>query len=976
MHDVHVADIVSRTAQFDSLFNKSVEEENGDDDSSHVIEEHEDLSRLESDFFKITASPGDLVECSGAVGGKSRTRVVGLVVWRDLLRADVLTSSGSVMKKNMIDLTWSVPMWIDPKELKGIHEYLKAMNESDDISSIPHSLCGDVKKKLADFEQDLRQIYRKHAAEFDSCHSILADEIELRHGTLPRIASELLKKDASELSNAELYATKNAIDRQGSAFYANKGLERKADTWLILPKSFLVTFESVEGWTRDYMAAKVALSASDPVATARLQQTVGFRVINGFAKVAQDLVKKYRTRYQTDAGSLSLVPQLGYSKVLTSRDNTAQAFTPSQTILIRFLELWSFQGTISGPLSSLPPLLIQATGMYTDAQKHDSHTGRMLLQEMGIIPYYFNAQHFRTEAMLPCSGLSASLEAYQEEVHTNTAPLIDSMAPYRHDWGDLRVFCIDPPGTSEVDDGISIEDVPGEPDLFWVRIHVAHPTAFISRSEKTTRMVAALARHYTQTIYCPDTKHAMLPDYLSEYCSVGPGKACLTISAKMDRLGNVLERDVRAGRVHNTVNYAYEELNATFGDVVLPTVSTLIVGAKLKPRMEQKPLQLPPADVENLKLLKEIHLARLRLMGEMGANRPGSLNNTKLKVRVWSVKNYEEDGKMGIDLIRPNRIVSQEYLGHPVIEVSGMQLGPQPMSAKDAAPIDLNWESVVATWMTLACGVAADWAWDRKAPMIFRSSYNRMSLAELASYQDEHLGNVTDPAVKDWVRLLIHTASGMPTDTSRPGFFTSIMAPRYAKVTSPLRRYGDMVNHWQIDSILRLEMETGRSFVTDGSEPLPELVSSLSFTSDAIEAEIRRVMHRSKSVTAMSVMSHELWICHLINRGMQKGECEIPESFCTHVSVPPTKKYPHVESDFLGTKLKSRFDYGGAGYRKEDIMMGDKWETVISDIDPSFPRLMLKPVRLIERVNDSDRELVQKILYDVTNRPLHAPIWT
>ena len=36
----------------------------------------------------------------------------------------------------------------------------------------------------------------------------------------------------------------------------------------------------------------------------------------------------------------------------------------------------------------------------------------------------------------------------------------------------------------------------------------------------------------------------------------------------------------------------------------------------------------------------------------------------------------------------------------------------------------------------------------------------------------------------------------------------------YCKVTSPLRRYGDMILHWQIEAALREEARTGRNLVT------------------------------------------------------------------------------------------------------------------------------------------------------------------
>src|SRR6201999_2388430 len=129
-----------------------------------------------------------------------------------------------------------------------------------------------------------------------------------------------------------------------------------------------------------------------------------------------------------------------------------------------------------------------------------------------------------------------------EQVHSETVPLVDSMAKYRHDWGDLRVYCIDPPGTKEVDDGLSCEPVPGEPDHFWIRAHIANPTAFLSsRTDSPTAKIAALARQMGGSVYLPDQHHAMLPNFVNEACSIASGSAALTFSFKIDRGGNMLD---------------------------------------------------------------------------------------------------------------------------------------------------------------------------------------------------------------------------------------------------------------------------------------------------------------------------------------------------------------------------------------------------------------------------------------------------
>jgi len=106
---------------------------------------------------------------------------------------------------------------------------------------------------------------------------------------------------------------------------------------------------------------------------------------------------------------------------------------------------------------------------------------------------------------------------------------------------------------------------------------------------------------------------------------------------------------------------------------------------------------------------------------------------------------------------------------------------------------------LVAELMVATCAAAAEWCVDRGVPCLYRA---QPSPDEPPPPTDPRTGRIDDPALQ--YDLLRRLKPSVLTTTAEPHFTLGVSA--YTQLTSPIRRYADLVMHQQIASVLR----TGR----------------------------------------------------------------------------------------------------------------------------------------------------------------------
>jgi hypothetical protein len=403
----------------------------------------------------------------------------------------------------------------------------------------------------------------------------------------------------------------------------------------------------------------------------------------------------------------------------------------------------------------------------------------------------------------------------------------DLCAPIRHDFGSLPVYVIDDPTASELDDGISIapHPDPSKSHLFWVHIHIADPTTLLHPQHR----LSLAAQRRGSTVYLPQGNFPLLPNELTvDRFSLGragrlkggEGQECLTFSALVDkRTGEVEDYEIRAGWVRNIVVTTYAAVNEVLRSAAASSSSPSSPPPSSSPSteyplgMSQYALQASiPSSSSSDTLTDPAHISDLLSLDSIAH----SIRRKRLRA-----------GSLSFSL--PSFSIAVHPRPLPTLPQSPSVFSSSPQFTSGSPTIDyavhspsnassVPAQNLVATCMTLAGSLAARFFSERSLSAPYRTfspplAPSRDALDELKSLRDPITGDV-DQA--DVLRLGIVFRRGELSMTPGGHFAMGIQANEggYVRVTSPLRRYTDILSHWQIKHALLAEHESK-------SEPSP-----------------------------------------------------------------------------------------------------------------------------------------------------------
>ncbi|KAL0954308.1 hypothetical protein HGRIS_003307 [Hohenbuehelia grisea] len=355
----------------------------------------------------------------------------------------------------------------------------------------------------------------------------------------------------------------------------------------------------------------------------------------------------------------------------------------------------------------------------------------------------------------------------------------DPLEAVRHDFGDMAVYVIDDPTAQELDDGISVETIPGEPDALWVHVHVADPASFLPR----THVFAEAARKQLETQYFIHRSWPMLPRALMQrglsIGTAGPDTPTrvLTFSGKVDASGDIVDYKIRAGLVRNLKITTYDSVDAALGYKLLTYRRPFEADLPAFTRTTQS---IPADQVEDIKLLDSVsqRLVNKRL-----------LMNTFHTTRSMSV--IEKVGPI------PHSEVNMEpmtYRGFPKLSYG----------VSTHAEYEVGSRKVVAEMAKLACRISSRFGTDHGLPMLRRAG--SPIYTQVPEDMDELLAFRTPNGFIPFVEIVKRNAVIPPAEYSaQPKMHWALGVPEgegYVRATSPLRRYLDLVHHWQIHHAL------------------------------------------------------------------------------------------------------------------------------------------------------------------------------
>jgi hypothetical protein len=360
----------------------------------------------------------------------------------------------------------------------------------------------------------------------------------------------------------------------------------------------------------------------------------------------------------------------------------------------------------------------------------------------------------------------------------------DLLQSIRHDFGNLPVYVVDAAGAEELDDGISVETIPSEPNCAWIHVHVADPTTVIPPSH----IFSLQARQMASTAYFNHRTYPMLPSSmmgtlihsLGDMALDGRPEPVMSFSFKVDGNGDIVDYNVRAGIIRNVLRTTYDAVDIALGQI--PYQPDYPFGGQ------------PPSAPTSAIHLNGRQQADIHVLNDV-ADR---MHKRMLKLPIFNLAVPRADVIISPKPLHTNPAVDPLkppiFSGFPNLTYTV----PTPGAMMGGARL------IVSQSMMAAGRVASRWALDHGVPLLRRTSVQPMTLsdndfADLLASRDRFGDLPLDIALS---KEIIYSASEY---TLEPGMHWAMGIPDgegYCRVTSPLRRYGDMVAHWQIKHAL------------------------------------------------------------------------------------------------------------------------------------------------------------------------------
>ncbi len=471
---------------------------------------------------------------------------------------------------------------------------------------------------------------------------------------------------------------------------------------------------------------------------------------------------------------------------------------------------------------------------------------RLLLQELGVIsPWTYRGVN-RYQLRLPGLGIwpyQDKLVAKAEASCKDLAVFQDSVQYARKDWGQMPVYCIDSRSTKDIDDGISIEPARNVPDCAWIHIHIANPAAYISRNHP----IATMAKDTLHTTYTPSRRYGMMPsNFAQELASLGAAndRPVMTVSTLLRADGSIADIKMSLGTIHNVIRLTPSAVQNALEEKRMELATMVIGGA----RPAQEDDEMDSQDIKEalpdlLRIRQFLHARYYKRHSDWPAEEKLKRAEMAVRSNVWT--SLREEALPLLD----HKI--RHWRGDPIITVEADRF---PRTRED-----FDFILLVDHAMLLAGESAAKWCKDREIPIIHLVAtphplFPVSRLNELADsdYRLEPKGRLSVTPQPHWPLNMWH----------------------YARVTSPIRRYPDLVNQWQIQAYLQA---INHNFQDPEHAQLLDPSRDLSFTRQELEDMIGPMRGRLPMLKKTSRQSEMHFLHQAFFRAFHFKEAELPQ---------------------------------------------------------------------------------------------------
>ncbi|KAM5373860.1 hypothetical protein ACJZ2D_006822 [Fusarium nematophilum] len=813
---------------------------------------HEDEAEL-SVVGSKTRTPGDLVEMKQP---GSRTPLFGIYLGYFGNRHHFFTSSGKWVISLGFSALFTVSKFVQPSELKPVLAAIPINATADDFEDLRRDDKGPAREaaaplldKMKAFVAEADKAYQASLNSLDRARSLVSDGRKTKYLSLFELADILLPqslKEGKTFSPAALYAVHTALYRNDFIFRPlspSTDCHRRDHIFEIFPYQDLMMINRVSVMVRDYTSTRCKISRS------LTDEELAGTAFGNFILRAREIVLANREkRTWTPHGILGPSPGVTLQTADWSRKHMD---------FIRFLEWWASYDLFedSSRFHADGSLILRALQLYDDAFL-DQATAWTFLQELGMIPPWEIPSRYKVRfPEVKIESGAGLIRHAPAELENSTRP--DIAAGARREWVDDMVFCIDAPSTMLIDDGVSLERTE-KTDEFWIHVHTADPASGIKPNSELGRFLELIP----ENIYLPGHFQAMLPgvigldqsgDYKSESLvakySLAAGRPALTFSAKVNENGDLLDYKVEPGTIHRVTYLDPKDVSEFCSEPPAPAVSekSLTVG-ELPAKADMSPNR-PMVSTKDLDEKSKEDLLMLYRLAE-------AIKGKRLQKGAWPS-------------FLPGASVTVAFEDVPIHQAEGTKVLPPDPYIKVAYD-SFNGASVVSNTMVLAGEIAARWCSDRGIPLPYRRDvHSKTNFPEILDYATKELYPLLYKGIQpsSAQRQELTKLTGGIEMSTEPGPYFMLGLDMYAKATSPLRRFSDLIVHWQIHAALAHEREAKRRIDVD----VDDLNSMLPFTSETLPNTISLLHMREKMARTVSHGTKEWMLIALVRAWKFEG---------------------------------------------------------------------------------------------------------
>ncbi|KAJ9157249.1 RNB-domain-containing protein [Pleurostoma richardsiae] len=868
----------------------------------------DDLVDLRSDTAVVHA--GDLIE---VLSDSWRVRLLAICLGRFNGLNHFYTNTGKWFTSHAVQTLFTVHNFVEPSELQPVINALPSKDAPIEVLNVMQELGQGPSRdvgagliaRMQRFALQADAIHQANAARLDNAHSFLGKEE--KYLNLHEIAEALLPARLNiqgRFAPEALYAVHRTLMRDDVAFRPLSPLgHRRSYLFEISSQVDVMIAERLENMVRAFFEDPERLLG--PLNDNKLKKST----LGSFILRAREAID--RSRKSRNWSHYGLLSPAGETDTSPQRP-----WTVADTQILHFMELWAAHGKFSNSsrLHWVGSAILRAVEKYESAEYLDSTMGWVFLQELGwISPCDIQSRYRLRLPGIPPARLGGLQRPLLDSEQNLLGP--DILAEQRVDCS-LRAYCIDSASATDIDDAISIEPTSklGE---HWIHVHIADPA---SRIQADTPL-ADRAELVPQTAYLPGHFERMFDhESVRSTFSLAPDRPCLTFSALVNEDGAILDSKITPGRLHDVIYITGKEVNQLCGDETLlmnlDQAQAFEVG---KPASTEYPPnrkmttagQLPQQDVQALQTLSRL------------AN---AIQNIRLA-----------RGAMPLYWPRPSTQVSFEH-----VEIEEDRDGF--LTCVDDPFIRVSYEGntstpVVDSTMRLAGEIAARWCSSRGIPVPFRTQPDAArNLALLQSFTQNDLypclAAGKRPTETQWrtMRALL----GADEISAEPGLHFTMGVDMYTKATSPLRRYSDLLVHWQIEAALLEESRRGASLVGNTDE------SFLPFTKEHLEQSVLPMLRmRERTMRTLDNRDgNNEWILQALVRAWRFGDLSpgspapLPSRFRFAVQTVLGRRAVRGRLDWFDqTAVMAPEGLNAMGVTMTDIKVGDVFEVELEDVN-------------------------------------------